>query len=83
MLNISQMETKRKMIHRDRIASFLDVNPWSSSLEIATALRISNVGARLSELRKMGILKQADATYTDVDGHTTHFQRYAIRRENT
>lgn len=68
-----------KSIHRDRIAQYLIENPWSSSLEISTALRISNVGARLSELRKLGVLKQTDATYTNTDGYTSHFQRYAIR----
>lgn len=72
---------KRKLIHRDRIMMFLLSHPWSSCLEISSALRISNVSARLSELREQGVLKQMDASYTDADGYTTHFQRYAIREE--
>ncbi len=73
------MKTKRKIIHRDRITQYLIANPWSSTLEMSTALRISNVSARLSELWKMGVLEKANSESTDADGYTTHFKRYAIK----
>lgn len=79
MVNIPQMERKRKMIHRDRIAQYLDENPNATVLEMSTNLRISNVGARLSELRKLGLIEQWKDSYTDKEGHTTYFNRYRLK----
>lgn len=78
-MNISHMETKRKLIHRDRIAQYLESNPNATVLEMSTFLRISNVGARLSELRKLGLIEQWKDSYTDKEGHTTYFNRYRLK----
>lgn len=78
-MNISQMETKRKLIHRDRIAQYLESNPNATVLEMSTFLRISNVDARLSELRKLGLIEQWKDSYTDKEGHTTYFNRYRLK----
>lgn len=67
------------MIHRDRIAQYLDENPNATVLEMSTNLRISNVGARLSELRKLGLIEQWKDSYTDKEGNTTYFNRYRLK----
>lgn len=76
------MEQKRKIFHKDRILKYLEQNPNATILEMSTFLRISNVGARLSELRKLGLIEQWRDSYTDRDGHTTYFNRYKLREEN-
>lgn len=82
-MNISQMERKRKMIHRDRIAQYLDNYPDATVWEMSTNLRISNVSARLSELRKLGLIEQWKDSYTDKEGHTTYFNRYRLKGDAT
>lgn len=76
------MEQKRKIFHKQRISEYLAENPNATILEMATNLRISNVGARISELRKLGLIEQWRDSYTDRDGHTTYFNRYRLREEN-
>lgn len=76
------MEQKRKIFHKDRILKYLEQNPNATILEMSTFLRISNVGARISELRKLGLIEQWRDSYTDRDGHTTYFNRYKLREEN-
>ena len=75
------MEAKRKMKHRDKIVSYLIWNPYATVLEMSTNLRITNVPARLSELRAQGILMQARCHEENEDGEMKHFNRYWIRKE--
>lgn len=75
------MEQKQKMKHRDRIVRYLEWNPYATSLELSTNLRISNVSARLTELRRQGILNQIKCHEMNEDGEMKHFCRYWIRKE--
>lgn len=77
------MEKKQKKIHRDKIADYLERNPYATVLEMSTRLRISNVGARLSELRAAGVLMQIKCHEENEDGEMKHFNRYWIRKDKT
>lgn len=77
------MEKKTKRIHRDRIVDYLERNPYATVLEMSSRLRISNVPARLSELRAAGVLMQIKCHEPDEDGEMKHFNRYWIRKEKT
>ena len=78
---ISNMKEKRKYTHCDRILKFLEINNGSTVLDIATTLRISNVYARLSELRKAGLIESIRCEETNKDGETVRFNRYYLRKE--
>lgn len=75
------MDKKNKMAHRDRIVQYLERNPYSTTLSISTALRITNVSARLTELRRAGVLMQIKCHEENEDGEMKHFNRYWIRKE--
>jgi DNA-binding transcriptional ArsR family regulator len=77
------MENKRKKTHCDRIMNYLEFYPGATSLQMATKLRISNVGARLSELRKAGLIETVRCTQVNAQGETVRFCRYYPAREKS
>ena len=77
------MEKKQKKIHRDKIADYLERNPYATVLEMSSRLRITNVPARLSELRAAGVLMQIKCHEKNEDGEMKHFNRYWIRKDKT
>ena len=78
---IPEMKEKRKITHCDRILRFLEWNQGSTVLDIATQLRISNPSARLSELRKAGLIDTIRCEETNASGETIRFCRYYARKE--
>ena len=70
------MEKKQKKTHCNRIMDYLEFYPGATSLQMATKLRISNVGARLSELRAAGMIETVRCSQVNADGDTVRFCRY-------
>ena len=77
------MEKKHKKTHHDRIMDYLEFYPGATSLQMTTKLRISNVSARLSELRRAGLIVTVWDSSVNADGYTVRFCRYYPSREKT
>lgn len=73
------MEKKIKKSQKNRIVQFLEANPGSTNLEIATALRISSSSKRLSELMQMGIVESVRCEEINANGDVSRFCRYYVR----
>lgn len=74
------MEKKIKKSQKNRIVQFLEVNPGSTSLDIATSLRISSPTKRLSELMQLGLVESVRCEEVNASGDVVRFCRYYVRK---
>lgn len=80
-MNISQMDTKSNQ--RNRIIQYIRENGSATVRELFIYLNINSPTKRLSELRKLGLIRDEEERKLRQDGTVVRFKRYYLEESAT
>lgn len=80
-MNITQMDTKSNQ--RNRIIQYIRENGSATVRELFIYLNINSPTKRLSELRKLGLIRDEEERKLRQDGTVVRFKRYFLEESAT
>ena len=80
-MNITQMDTKSNQ--RNRIIQYIRENGSATVRELFIYLNINSPTKRLSELRKLGLIRDEEERKMRQDGTVVRFKRYFLEESAT
>ncbi len=80
-MNITQMDTKSNQ--RNRIIQYIRENGSATVRELFIYLNINSPTKRLSELRKLGLIRDEEERKLRQDGTVVRFKRYYLEESAT
>lgn len=80
-MNITQMDTKSNQ--RNRIIQYIRENGSATVRELFIYLNINSPTKRLSELRKLGLIRDEEERKMRQDGTVVRFKRYYLEESAT
>lgn len=80
-MNISQMDTKSNQ--RNKIIQYIRENGSATVRELFIYLNINSPTKRLSELRKLGLIRDEEERKLRQDGTVVRFKRYYLEESAT
>ena len=80
-MNITQMDTKSNQ--RNKIIQYIRENGSATVRELFIYLNINSPTKRLSELRKLGLIRDEEERKLRQDGTVVRFKRYFLEESAT
>lgn len=80
-MNITQMDTKSNQ--RNKIIQYIRENGSATVRELFIYLNINSPTKRLSELRKLGLIRDEEERKLRQDGTVVRFKRYYLEESAT
>ena len=80
-MNITQMDTKSNQ--RNKIIQYIRENGSATVRELFIYLNINSPTKRLSELRKLGLIRDEEERKMRQDGTVVRFKRYYLEESAT